>query len=178
MADRFARAFEQQAGLGRAARSILGCRDAALDAVQEALITLWLHPPNHEHERAWLLRTVVHRSLHERRTEKRRRHWEGVAVEASLDDCPLCTPQRELERRELGALLDAALGALPEPYRAPFVLREIEGWDYTRIASALAIPIGTVRSRLNRARAALRDHVAAALRDAEEEVALDAPPHS
>jgi RNA polymerase sigma-70 factor (ECF subfamily) len=167
--ERFVRALrEQHAGLGRAALRILGCPDAAHDAVQEALITLWLHPPEHEHERAWLLRTVVHRSLHERRTQKRRRHWEGAAVRALLDECPLCTPQRELEQREIGALLDQALRALAEPYRAPFVLREIEGWDYTRIASALDIPIGTVRSRLNRARAALRAHVQAALDDAPE----------
>ena len=167
--DRFARAVrEQHAGLGRAARRILRCPDAAHDAVQEALITLWLQPPEHGHERAWLLRTVVHRSLHERRTQQRRRHWEGAAVEALLDQCPLCTPQRELEQREIGALLDRALGALPEPYRAPFLLREVEGWDYVRIASALAIPIGTVRSRLNRARAALRAHVEAALADAPE----------
>jgi RNA polymerase sigma-70 factor (ECF subfamily) len=167
--QRFVRALrEQHAGLGRAARRILRCPDAAHDAVQEALITLWLHPPDHAHERAWLLRTVVHRSLHERRTQQRRRRWEGAAVEALLGECPLCTPQRELEQREIGALLDQALAALPEPYRAPFLLREVEGWDYTRIASALAIPIGTVRSRLNRARAALRARVEAGLAEAPE----------
>jgi RNA polymerase sigma-70 factor (ECF subfamily) len=153
---------EQNAGLG-AARRILRCPDAARDAVQEALITLWLHPPEQGHERAWLLRTVVHRSLHARRTQERRRHWEGVAMGALLDGCPLCNPERELEQREIGVVLDQALGALPEPYRAPFLLREIEGWDYTRIASSLAIPIGTVRSRLSRARMALRAHVEAAL---------------
>jgi RNA polymerase sigma-70 factor (ECF subfamily) len=105
----------------------------------------------------------VHRSLHERRTQQRRRHWEGAAGAALVEGCPLCTPQRELEQREIGAVLDRALGALAEPYRAPFVLRELEGWDYTRIARSLAIPIGTVRSRLNRARTALRTHVEAAL---------------
>jgi RNA polymerase sigma-70 factor, ECF subfamily len=167
--QRFVRTMrEQHAGLGRTARRILRCPDAAHDAVQEALITLWLHPPDQAHERAWLLRTVVHRSLHERRTRQRRRHWEGAAVAALLDECPLCTPECKLEQREIGDLLDEALAALPEPYRAPFVLREVEGWDYTRIATALAIPIGTVRSRLNRARAALRAHVEAALADAPE----------
>ena len=159
--ERFARALrEQQAGLRRAAGRILGCPDAAHDAFQEALISLWLHPPAHEAERAWLLRTVVHRSLHERRTQKRRKYWEAAAMEASLEDCPLCLPQRQLEQREVGALLDEAVAALPEPYRSPFVLRELEGWEYTRISSALAIPLGTVRSRLNRARATLRAHLA------------------
>ncbi|HTV17793.1 MAG TPA: sigma-70 family RNA polymerase sigma factor [Polyangiaceae bacterium] len=163
-AERIARALRgHRAGLGRAARRILGCPDAAHDAVQEALITLWQHPPEHEHERAWLLRTVVHRSLHERRCHQRRQRWESAALGAWADDCPLCSPQLELEQREIGALLDRALAELPESYRTPFVLREVDGSDYAQIASQLQIPVGTVRSRLNRARVALRAHVAAAL---------------
>jgi RNA polymerase sigma-70 factor (ECF subfamily) len=150
---------ERRAGLGRAARRILGCPDAAHDAVQEALITLWLHPPEHGDERAWLLRTVLHRSLHARRTGQRRRRWEGSAGDALAADCRVCSPHHDLERRQIGALLDAALAALAEVYRTPFVLREIEGWEYVRIATELGIPVGTVRSRLSRARAALRTHV-------------------
>ena len=131
--------------------------------MQEALITLWLHPPEHGDARAWLLRTVVHRSLHARRTSERRRRWEGRAVDTLAADCPVCNPHHELERRQIGAVLDAALRALPEVYRKPFLLREVEGWDYIRIAGALDIPTGTVRSRLSRARAALRANVDAAL---------------
>lgn len=153
----------QRAALNRTAERILGCRDAARDAVQEALITLWLHPPAHTEERAWLVRTVVHRSLHQRRTRQRRQHWEGKAVDAQLEDCPICNPQRELEQREVAIILERALQALPDSYRLAFVMREIEGWQYELIARHLDIPVGTVRSRLNRARAALRVHVGAAL---------------
>lgn len=149
--------------LYRTAARILGCRDAARDAVQEALITLWLHPPAQGQERGWLVRTVIHRSLHARRTRQRRRRWEEEAIEAIQDDCPICSPLREMERREIGSILEQGLRSLPEPYRAAFLLREVEGWEYERIACQLDVPVGTVRSRLNRARAALRAHVAAAL---------------
>lgn len=145
--------------LQRMANRILGCRDAARDAVQEALITLWLHPPEPGEEKAWLLRTVIHRSLHERRTRQRRQRWEEAAVEASMDECPICNPQREVEMRELAAAVEQALGAIPEPYRTTFLMREIEGRDYERIAHDLAVPVGTVRSRLNRARTMLREQL-------------------
>lgn len=163
--DEVARALTAyQPVLQRAAVRILGCCDAARDAVQEALITLWLHPPVHGQERGWLVRTVLHRSLHERRTRNRRQRWEGAAVDANDNEFRICSPLHEMEQREIGSILEAALRKLPESYRTAFVLRELEGWDYERIACQLGIPVGTVRSRLNRARTALRAHVTA-LRD-------------
>lgn len=153
--------------LQRAALRILGCQDAARDAVQEALITLWLDPPVRGEEKAWLLRTVIHRSLHERRTRMRRQRWEGAAAEAWSEDCPICSPQREAESRELARAVDAGLAAIPEPYRTTLVLRELDGHDYEEIAQVLRVPVGTVRSRLNRARSMLRDRVAPDLLDSE-----------
>ncbi|MBY0275836.1 sigma-70 family RNA polymerase sigma factor [Candidatus Binatia bacterium] len=143
--------------LHRVAERILGCRDLARDAVQEALVTYWREQPAHGHERAWLIRTVIHRSLHERRAQARRRRWESDAVRDAASDCPLCSPpDHELERRELAASLDAALRALPEEHRTVFLLRELHGLEYDAIALRLSIPVGTVRSRLSRARCALR----------------------
>lgn len=162
-----ARAFSVHRGaLHAAATRILGCCDLAGDAVQEALITLWLDPPGHAEERAWLFRTVVHRSLHVRRTRLRRERWERLALEAAL-----ATPNLDpltwgapgvLEERETLALLEHALRALPAPYREVFLLRTLDGWAYERIANTLGVPVGTVRSRLNRARAALRMQLIAA----------------
>lgn len=60
------------------------------------------------------------------------------------------------ERRQLAAAIDQALAGLAPPYRAAFVLRELHGLDYAEVALALGIDLGTVRSRLARARAALR----------------------
>lgn len=148
--------------LHRVAERILGCRDLARDAVQEALVTYWREPPAHGHERAWLIRTVIHRSLHERRARTRRRRRESDAVHEAALDCPLCSPpDHEIERRELAASLDEALAALPEEHRTVFLLRELHGLEYDAIARRLGIPVGTVRSRLSRARCALRSALVA-----------------
>jgi len=59
-------------------------------------------------------------------------------------------------RRGIGAAIERAVNALAPEYRAAFLLREVHGLDYEAIAAALQIDLGTVKSRLGRARAALR----------------------
>jgi RNA polymerase sigma-70 factor, ECF subfamily len=56
-------------------------------------------------------------------------------------------------------LIDRAMADLPESLREPLRLREVEGLDYEEIGRVLGVPVGTVRSRLSRARAALADSV-------------------
>jgi RNA polymerase sigma-70 factor (ECF subfamily) len=63
-------------------------------------------------------------------------------------------------RRELAAAIEAALRELSPELRAAFLLREYHGLEYAEIAAALAIDLGTVKSRLSRARAALRERLA------------------
>lgn len=140
------------------AERILGDPARADDAVQEALVTLWSSreaPPN---LRGWLVRTVVHRSLHARRTEQRRRKWEERAGEEWSATCPLCDPSESIEARELERDLGQALDALSDEHRVVVGLRA-EGLDYGAIAARLGVPVGTVRSRLNRAREALREEL-------------------
>jgi RNA polymerase sigma-70 factor (ECF subfamily) len=55
------------------------------------------------------------------------------------------------------------LEALPHDYRVVVVLREIDGCDYEQISEILDVPVGTVRSRLHRARLQLKDHLKAAM---------------
>ncbi len=143
------------AQLTEVAERILGTGEQADDAVQEALVTLWNTrdlPPN---PRSWLVRTVVHRSLHARRTAERRRKWEERAGFDWALTCPLCDPSETLEAQELEQRLERALAGLRDDQRIVVALRA-EGLDYQEIADRLEIPIGTVRSRLNRAREALR----------------------
>lgn len=142
-------------GVRATARRILGDDDAAGDAVQEALISLWQAGPLPDHLRRWLLRTVVHRSLHARRTNVRRAHWEDRGGEAVIP-CALCDPERSLEVRELIDVLEIALAALSPDQREVIELRDIDGLEYREIAARLGVPVGTVRSRLNRARARVR----------------------
>jgi RNA polymerase sigma-70 factor (ECF subfamily) len=63
------------------------------------------------------------------------------------------------ERRRLGAAIAAGIAALPDAQRAVFVLREYHDLDYAEIANVLELDVGTVKSRLSRARAALRAHL-------------------
>src|SRR5437763_1076493 len=69
------------------------------------------------------------------------------------------TPGDRLEREERAAQVQAALETLTEEHRAILVLREMEGCCYETIAEILALPVGTVRSRLHRARLQLRDQL-------------------
>lgn len=144
------------AHLRAVAERILGCPDEAHDAVQEVLLTIWRTAEMPHNLRAWLTRTVIHRALHARRCAERRRKWEDLAAVEWNADCSLCNPEREAESREIGRRLDAALRALSAEHLRILELRAIEGFEYDDIAQRLGVPVGTVRSRLNRARLALR----------------------
>ena len=74
------------------------------------------------------------------------------------------------ERRQLAAAIGAGVAALPDAQRAVFVLREYHDLDYAEIAEALELDPGTVKSRLSRARAALRAHLCAALPELAKEL--------
>lgn len=69
------------------------------------------------------------------------------------------TPAADLEKREEHEQVLAALGRLDAEYRAVLVMRDIEGFDYQQMADVLGLPLGTLKSRLFRARLALRDEL-------------------
>jgi len=83
----------------------------------------------------------------------------GQPVELEIPDSRL-DPQQVLMRQELGAVLDRALESLPEKLRAVVVLHDIEGLQYDEIAGVVECPLGTVKSRLFNARAALQSKLA------------------
>ena len=141
------------------ARGILPSHDLACDAVQEALLALWRQPEEPADLRGWLVRTTVHKCLHVLRREGRRnRHEERAGVERT-ESCPLCDPTATAEELELRARLDTAIAELSEELRVTFLLRSERGLDYQEIADALSIPVGTVRSRLSRARESLHERL-------------------
>ncbi|MEZ4360142.1 MAG: RNA polymerase sigma factor [Kofleriaceae bacterium] len=110
---------------------------------------------------SWILTIASRRAI----DELRRRGGARVRPIASAEIVAAAIgPSRadaELERRRLATAIDHALAELAPPYRAAFLLYELHGLDYGEIARALEIDVGTVKSRLARARAALR----AALRE-------------
>jgi len=74
-------------------------------------------------------------------------------------------PPARAERRERDEAVLAALGRLDAEYRAVLVMRDIEGFDYQQMADVLGLPLGTLKSRLFRARLALRDELRTYLSD-------------
>ena len=133
----------------------MGDEESARDAVQEALISLWLEGAMPSNPKAWLHRAVGLRSLHIARSRARRRKHEGRAgqgrPEVSDEE-----PSRRIENEELSKALGRAVAGLPPEYREVVVMRTVSRLDYAGIANALRIPVGTVRSRLNRSRKILR----------------------
>jgi RNA polymerase sigma-70 factor (ECF subfamily) len=101
-------------------------------------------------EKAFLLRTAVNVASHARRTQRRRREEPEEGAERQLDPGP--SPDEALEQKRLRALLDEALAAMPDELRTVFVLFELEELSTSEIAAVLALPAGTVASRLRRAR--------------------------
>ncbi|QEH32513.1 ECF RNA polymerase sigma factor SigE [Aquisphaera giovannonii] len=138
------------------ARRILGDDAEAADAVQEALIALWDEPEMPQRPARWLARAVVLNSLHLARTRARRRKHERLAGERRAEASDGDEPSGRAEFAELRMGLDEAMRSMPPDQRAVVRLWTDGRLDYAGIAESLGIPIGTVRSRLSRARQHLR----------------------
>ena len=145
-------------------------REEAADLAQEAFLKAWQGLPNFQGESSfstWLHRLTTNLCIDWLRRQTRRREIEPVA---SLDDeerswaepaDPGQDPQRQLERKELHRALARALQALPDHHRQVLVMRELSGLSYQEIGQALDLDMGTVKSRIARARLALRKNLLA-----------------
>jgi RNA polymerase sigma-70 factor (ECF subfamily) len=139
-------------GMLRAARAILESEDLAWDAVQETLLRVWRLG---ELGRGAVLRHLCRLSaLHLARCRRRRSFHEERASLA--EHCCAQDPLADVASSELRRSLRAALARMTRRYREVFELYEFHGRDYREIAAVLDVPIGTVRSRLARARRELR----------------------
>jgi RNA polymerase sigma-70 factor, ECF subfamily len=105
----------------------------------------------------WMLTIATRLTLNELRRP------ESAALGLELPGPGTDRADLRAERRQLAAAIGAGISALPDAQRAVLVLREYHDLDYTEIAKALELDLGTVKSRLARARAALREHLCAAL---------------
>ncbi len=148
---------------------ILGDPASAEDATQEAFISAYQHLSTFRGGSflSWLLRTVANRCYDELRRRKRRPavSWESFG-EMDEEANPFLvnghpTPEEAAQEAELTHLLQMAITSLPPDQRIVLVLSDVEGMDYAAIAETVRIPVGTVKSRLARARARLRDFLQA-----------------
>jgi RNA polymerase sigma-70 factor (ECF subfamily) len=146
---------------------ILNDEDLAADAVQEAFLSALraLNSYRGGSFRAWLLRTVTNACYDELRRKKRRpttalepETADGDEVESPhwLTD-PHASPEESLDQAELEHAIQHCLENLPVDFRLVVVLADIQGLDYTEVAAAIKKPLGTIKSRLARARLRLRE---------------------
>lgn len=149
-----------QTQVGRLLRRMLG--PVGLDALtedlaQETFLRAFraLHrfdPDGPARFSTWLLRIASRLAINEL-TRKR----PEVASPRSLPSAS--TPESEHCRKRIGQAIATAVGELPAPFRAAFLLREYHGLDYAEIAQMLDLELGTVKSRLSRARRLLREQL-------------------
>ena len=144
---------------------LVGDLEEAADLAQEAFLKAWQNLPSFQGESSfstWLYRLTTNLCIDWLRRQKRRQE---TAPAVSLDDEEAGwaepadweqDPHRKLEQSERGRALARGLERLPEYQRRPLVLRELSGLSYQEIAQALDLDLGTVKSRIARARLALR----------------------
>jgi len=138
-------------------------REEAEDVAQEAFVQAYVKLDTfqqHSTFYTWLYRIAFNLALSRRRRKRLEVSVEHTKEAAGLEPTdPGEAPEEQLNRSERQAQVHAALGRLSEEHRAILVLREMEGFPYETISEMLDLPVGTVRSRLHRARSQLRDEL-------------------
>ena len=167
------RAFEdlakrEERALYRHAARIVGPGPDAEDVVQDAFLSAWRSIRSFEGPsfRAWLFRIVTNRALD--RVRARRRRPELPLDPPSEDDMTWAEPAAAgpdlvdiVSGREALVIVEEALRGVPEEQRAALLLRDVEGFAYEEIAIMTNAEIGTVKSRIHRARLAVRNTLVA-----------------
>ena len=154
---------------------LLGSRDEALDGTQEVFVRLYTRADKYHPSgsfRAWLFRIATNVAVDAIRS-RRRRHFgwsrrqrpQAEAPRRSADDPVALTDERPgaLDRlmvREREEAVQRAVQTLPARYRAALVLRDLQDMSYEEAADVLGVRVGTVKSRVNRARNLLREKLA------------------
>jgi RNA polymerase sigma-70 factor, ECF subfamily len=154
-----------QAIVYRTAYRVLCDGALAEDATQNAFISAYKHIRDYRGGsfKAWMLRIVTNACYDQLRVKQRR---PTTSLDALLldpdnpapgaDRAAPETPQEFAERQELGALIQRGIATLPPDQRMTLVLVDVEGFNYDEAAQATNANVGTVKSRLSRARAQLR----------------------
>jgi RNA polymerase sigma-70 factor (ECF subfamily) len=148
---------------------IMGDPASAADATQEAFISAFRHIGGFRGERSssfksWLMRIVSNGCYDELRRRKRRPATSLENFDLDEDVNPALVnggeaPEERAERQEMAQLIQAGIQTLPPDQRIALVLSDVQGFSYQEIAQTIDVPLGTVKSRLARARGRLRDYL-------------------
>ncbi len=146
--------------------NLLGDHNEALDLSQEVFLRVFrtIHGFRGQSAlRTWIYRIVVNQARNRQRWWRRRHRAQQVSLDEHIRDhgefparSDGGSPDRMLDRKELAGRIRAALDRLPFDQKTALVLREIDGLSYEEIGFSLGIAVGTVRSRLARARESMR----------------------
>jgi len=155
--------------LWKVAWRILRHREDTEDVMQEVFLAAYRALPGFRGDSSlstWLHRIAVTRALNHRgaaaeRIRRASEPWEGMSGEEirSAGEASVPSPLKTLETRELLRKVARCLDKMPAAFRAALALRDVESFSYEEMAETLDIAVGTVRSRLARARMALRQCV-------------------
>lgn len=143
--------------------------DLAEELTQETLIRVYLHAEKYREIAkfsTWVFTIATNLVRNKMRQRSRRPRFLSLdPAPDDDDDIPLdppdttADPSRDIEGEELGRLIADATARIPEKYRVPFLLREIEQLSYEEIQQVTGLKLGTVRSRINRARTRFRQNI-------------------
>jgi len=156
---------EHQRMVVQLAVNLLGDRDEALDLSQEVFLKVFrtIHRFRCQSTlKTWIYRIAVNQARNRHRFWRRRRRADQISLDTYIAahgeflSGVNAGPDRVLAQKELAERLQSALDQLPFEQRTAVVLREIDGLSYDEIAYSLGLAVGTVKSRLTRARQALR----------------------
>jgi RNA polymerase sigma-70 factor (ECF subfamily) len=136
--------------------------DLAEELTQETLIRVYIHAAKYREIAkfsTWVF-TIATNLVRNKMRQRSRRPWTISLNPAPDDDDDIpvdpadlqADTSAEVEREELAALINEATARIPEKYRIPFLLREVEQLSYEEIQQVTGLKLGTVRSRINRAR--------------------------
>lgn len=162
--NQIVRAYQTQ--VYRTAYRVLGEQASAEDATQDAFVSAFKHIRAYRGGsfKAWLLRIVTNACYDQLRVKQRRptASLDAMLIDPDnpapgIDHAAPESPQDFAERQELNSTIQAGLATLPPDQRMTLILVDIEGLSYEQVAQAMQTNIGTVKSRLSRARLALRD---------------------
>lgn len=143
---------------------MLGSVEDARDVAQEAFVQAYQKLDSFRGQSAfysWLFRIALNSSVDHHRRQRR----PTVSIDAAREQTgaeptdlhPDTSPSFSIERTERQKLVQMALSKLSPEYRQVLILKEMEDMKYEEIAAAVKIPVGTVRSRIHRGRAELKD---------------------
>jgi RNA polymerase sigma-70 factor (ECF subfamily) len=137
-----------------------GDADEAREITQDAFVQALVKLDTFQRSAAfytWLFRIAFNLRIGRKRRQRRHRIWEEQQTASGAAGRPHRGPEEPLESAERVQCVRAAIDALADDHREVVLLREMEGCAYEEISRILDVPVGTVRSRLHRARAALRE---------------------